>query len=80
MININPQYITDHNGETTGVFIPIVEWNELKRRYTNIEHDEEVNIPNWQMNEIRKRLEDYKNKSEKALDFDAALDDIEKSS
>ncbi len=69
------QYISDNTGKTTGVFIPISEWNELKSKYKDIE---QVDIPNWQMEEVRKRLDDYKNNPEQALDFDATMDDIEK--
>lgn len=72
---MNLQYISDNKGKTTGVFIPISEWNELKNKYKDIE---QVNIPNEQIEEVRKRLEDYKNNPEQALDFDAALGDIEK--
>lgn len=31
------QYISDSSGKTTGVFIPISEWNELKNRFQEIE-------------------------------------------
>ncbi len=72
---MNLQYISDNKGKTTGVFIPISEWNELKNKYKDIE---QVNIPNEQIEEVRKRLEDYKNNPEQALDFDSALGDIEK--
>jgi hypothetical protein len=30
------------------------------------------------MKEVRKRLEDYKNNPDQAMDFDTAMDDIEK--
>lgn len=43
-----------------------------------IKNDEQVNIPDWQMKEVRKRLEDYKNNPNQAMDFDTAMDDIEK--
>jgi hypothetical protein len=72
---MNLQYISDNTGQTTGVFIPILEWNELKSRYKDIE---QFDIPDWQMKEVRKRLEDYKNNPEQAMDFDAAIDEIEK--
>lgn len=72
---MNLQYISDNKGKTTGVFIPISEWNELKNKYKDIE---QVDIPNDQIEEVRKRLEDYKNNPEQTLDFDSALDDIEK--
>lgn len=72
---MNLQYISDNTGKTTGVFIPISEWNELKNKYKDIE---QIDIPNCQTEEVRKRLDDYKNNPEQALDFDAAMDDIEK--
>jgi len=31
------QFISDSMGQTTGVFIPINEWNELKDKYKGIE-------------------------------------------
>jgi hypothetical protein len=77
MMIMNLQYITDNNGLTTGVFIPIEEWNSLKSKFRGIDQ-EEVNLPNWHKEIIRKRLELYKNAPEQALDFDTALDDIEK--
>lgn len=69
------QIIEDHNGVATGVFIPISEWNELKSKYKDIE---EIDIPNWQIDEVRIRLNDYKKNPKQALDFDAAMKDIEK--
>jgi len=71
------QFIADSTGKTTGVFIPIKEWNEIKSKYKGIEQGE-IDIPQWQMNEVNKRMKDYKNNPDTALDFDKALDDIEK--
>lgn len=71
------QYISDDSGKTTGVFIPIAKWNELKSRYTGIE-EEQIDVLPGQMDEVRKRLEDYHKMPEQALDFDAALTEIEK--
>lgn len=72
---MNLQYISDNTGKTTGVFIPISAWNELKNKYKDIE---QIDIPNWQIEEVCKRLDDYKNYPEQALDFDTAMDDVEK--
>jgi hypothetical protein len=74
---MNLQYILDSTGEATGVFIPINEWNELKRKYRGIEQ-EEKNIPEWHKNLVRERLEDYTRDPDSATDFDSAIDDIEK--
>lgn len=72
---MNIQYISDNTGKTTGVFIPISEWNKLKEQYKNIE---QISIPDWQINEVRKRLKDFKNNPDQAIDFDTFMDDLEK--
>jgi hypothetical protein len=71
------QFISDSTGKTTGVFIPIKEWNELKKKYKGIEQDE-VDVPEWQIKEVRNRLKDYKKNPDQVLDFDATMDEIEK--
>jgi len=74
---MNLQFISDSTGKTTGVFIPIKEWNELKSKFKGIEQ-EDIDIPAWHMDVVRKRLGDYKNNPGQAMDFDTAMDDIEK--
>jgi hypothetical protein len=71
---MNLQFISDSTGKTTGVFIPINEWNELKNKFKGIEK-EEVDIPQWHIDTVRERLKDYKRNPEQALDFDTAMDD-----
>jgi hypothetical protein len=71
------QFISDSAGKTTGVFIPIEEWNELKNKYKGIEQ-EESHIPEWQMNAVRERRVEYTKNPKQELDFDATMDDIEK--
>ena len=72
---MNLQYITDNEGKTTGVFIPIAEWNVLKSQYNNIE---EPNVPEWQVKEVQKRMDKYRKNPDQTMDFNTALDDIEK--
>jgi hypothetical protein len=74
---MNLQYISDSNGQTTGVFIPIDEWNNLKSKYKGIE-EEDVEIPDRHKDMVRKRLEDYRKNTSSAIDFDCAMDNIEK--
>ena len=74
---MNLQYISDSKGQTTGVFIPINEWNDLKNKYKDIER-EIIDIPEWHKDLVTQRLDDYKKNPGSALDFDAAVDDIEK--
>lgn len=71
---MNVQYISDNEGKTTGVFIPISEWNELKSRYKDIDR---IDIPLWQKEEVLKRIESFKSNPEQALDFDNTMDAIE---
>jgi len=51
--------------------------NEPKTKYKFMEQ-EETDIPAWQIEAVKKRMEAYNNNPEQALDFDEALDDIEK--
>ena len=74
---MNLQFISDSEGQTTGVYIPINEWNALKRKFKDIEL-EEFDIPTWQMDEVRERMEEYKSNPDQALDFDQSMDEIEK--
>jgi len=73
------QFISDSKGETTGVFIPINEWNELKSKFKGIEEEEDLaTIPDWHINIIQSRLDEYKKHPERVLDFDTAMDEIDK--
>jgi hypothetical protein len=74
---MNLQYISDSKGQTTGVFIPINDWNDLKNKYRDIER-EDIDIPEWHKNLVRQRLDENKKNHDSAMDFDTALDDIEK--
>jgi hypothetical protein len=83
MARINPdimnlQFISDSTGETTGVYIPIKEWNELKSKFKVIEQIG-IDIPEWHKDIVRQRLADYKKNPGQAVDFSATIDNIEKS-
>jgi len=74
---MNVQFISDSNGETTGVYIPIQEWNELKSKFKGIEL-EEINIPDWHKEIVRERMADFKNNPQQAIDFDEAMDETDR--
>lgn len=74
---MNLQYISDSKGQTTGVFIPINDWIKLKNKFKGIEQ-EEFDIPPWHKDIVSERLEDYRKDPDSAMDFDSAMDDIEK--
>ena len=73
---MNLQYISDSSGKTTGVFIPISEWNELKTRYEGIDQ-EQIDIPTLHQEEVQRRLVDYRENPSQAMDFNKAMEDIE---
>jgi hypothetical protein len=50
----------------------------LKPISDNLNKAAEDVIPEWHKNIVRQRLEDYKKNKEQAIDFDIAMDDIEK--
>lgn len=74
---MSTQIIQDHNGLPTGVFIPIEDWENLKRNYPNIEKVNE-DLPQWQKDILDIRLADLNNNEKiesidelfKALDAD----------
>lgn len=71
------QYLTDVKGQYTGVFIPISEWERLKKKYAGLEN--ELNdIPDWHKKLLDERLADYEKNPEQVLDFDAVMDEIDK--
>lgn len=74
---MNLQYISDSKGKTTGVFIPINEWKKIVQKFKGIDLDN-VDIPAWHVQEVTKRLKDFQDHPEKAMDFEQAMDAIEK--
>ena len=75
------QFIHDHKGNTTGVFIPIEEWQSLKTKYTELQKEEAENVTtlsSWQKQIIEERINDYYNNPNEVTSFDSTMDDIEK--
>ena len=77
---MNLQYVFDKKGLTTGVIIPISEWEALKMKYVEIEQEEDLpsDIPEWHKTIIDQRLAEIKRNPETMVDFDEAFDEIEK--
>ncbi len=76
------QFIQDNKGNTTGVFIPIEEWQDLKTKYADLQQEEAKNpteLAAWQKQILDNRLDDYYNNQDDVTSFDKTLDDIEKS-
>lgn len=71
---MNVQYITDDTGKTTGVFIPISDWNGLKSKYRDI--NEESSIPESHKEVVRSRMSEYISNPEIGLDFDEVMAEL----
>jgi hypothetical protein len=73
------QYISDSKGKTSGVYIPIQEWNRLKKKYTILKmlegKDEDLKI----LNDLRDAVNDINliNQGKlKAKTFNEFLDEL----
>ncbi len=76
------QFIHDNKGNTTGVFIPIEEWEILKSKYAELQLEEvkhQTELSTWQKNIIDERLKDYYKNTNDVDDFEKTLRDIENS-
>lgn len=75
------QFIHDKKGNTTGVYIPIEEWQTLTSKYVELqkaESEQSMELADWQKQLIDQRLSSYESDPENVLDFDQTLDDIER--
>jgi hypothetical protein len=76
---MNLQYISDNKGQPTGVFIPIQDWQYLKKKYQGLEQEElAFDIPEWHKIIIDQRLAEYKANPNNVIDFGQACDEVER--
>ena len=66
---MNLQFIADSNGNTTGVYIPIKDWDKLKTKFKDLEQDE-ILIPEEHKRIVRQRIEESNKNPERLLDWD----------
>jgi hypothetical protein len=71
------QYIADSAGNTTGVFIPINEWNAIKDKYKETGLDIGDDNPGWHPQILHQRMDDYRNDGI-MLEWDDVIRDLEK--
>lgn len=75
------QFIHDNKGNTTGVFIPIEDWQDVKEKYTNLQKEESQNttdLASWQKDILEERLDDYYKNPSDVVDFDSTIASIRK--
>jgi hypothetical protein len=78
---MNLQFIHDNRGNTTGVFIPIEDWQTLKGKYTDLQNEEALNsieLTSWQKEILDERLDDYYKNPNDVVDFDTTIANIRK--
>ena len=76
---MNLQYISDNKGKTTGVFIPIHDWEYLKNKYKEIDQEEKhlFKVPEWHQEIVLQRLEAYRKDPVNVLDWEHVRKEIE---
>ncbi len=75
------QFIQDVKGNTTGVFIPIEEWQDLKSKYTDLQVQEVENslqLSSRHKQMVDDRLRDYYDNINDVADLDETINSIEK--
>jgi hypothetical protein len=75
------QFIHDKRGNTTGVYIPIEDWQTLKEKYTDLQNEEAQNsieLTSWQKEILDERLDDYYKNPNDVLDFDTTIANMRK--
>jgi lipase chaperone LimK len=76
------QFIQDNNGNTTGVYIPIEDWQNLKQQYVElngIEAAQKNDLADWQKEIIDNRLADYYKNPSSNIDINDVLNELKKS-
>ncbi len=75
---MTPQYIHDNKGKPTGVFIPIADWKNLKKKYIDLETEEtDIQLHVWHKKILDERLDDLKINPLDNVDFDEMINRIE---
>lgn len=56
---MNLQYISNATGETTGIYIPITDWEKLKAKFVDLEKEIDI-IPDWHKEIVLERIKTAK--------------------
>ena len=75
------QFIHDNKGNTTGVFIPIEDWQTLKTKYADLEVEEVTDneeLPDWEKQLIDERLADYYKNPHDVYDIRETINELRK--
>ena len=67
------QYITNDLGEKVAIILPIQDYTDMLKKIENA-----YEVPAWQQEIVKKRIEDHNANPNSSIDFDKAINDIEK--
>lgn len=71
------QYIHDNKGKATGVFIPIADWKNLKKKYAEIEDDSaDIQLHDWHKKLIDERLADHEKNPNNTISFKELVNSV----
>jgi len=70
------QYLSDENGHVVAVQLPIDEWEELKRKYPDLEASN-YNLPDWQKQLIDARLQFINEDPSRILPIDSLIAELD---
>jgi hypothetical protein len=77
------QFIHDNRGNTTGVFIPIEEWRDLKTKYSDLQNEEvqnNIELTSWQKDIVLERIEAIKQNPELLINEEQFWKEVENES
>jgi Putative addiction module component len=74
------QYIHDSKGKPTGVFIPIADWKNLKKKYVEIEDETpEIQLHDWHKKLIDERLAEHEKNPNNTISFKELINSVKES-
>jgi len=70
-------YVSDNNGATIAVQIPIEDWKRIKDKYPDID-DPNDDVPEWQKKIMLQRLDNIEKNPETVKDDNGLFDEIDR--
>jgi hypothetical protein len=74
---MNLQVLHDSDGNNSGVYIPVQEWNLIKKQYPDIEEIAEE-LPEWQKQILSSRMEAIAQNPERVKPIKGLFDALDK--
>lgn len=70
-------YVSDNNGATIAIQIPIEDWKRIKNKYPDID-DPNNDVPEWQMKLMEKRLKEIEKDPLSVQDISGLFEELDK--